>query len=52
MQHFLEDLLDWQDGDSEAVARRTAQAAKEPLEGVGAKVIRREVGGPSRSYRG
>jgi bacterioferritin (cytochrome b1) len=43
----VEDLLDWQDGDSETVAKRTAQAAKEHLEGVGAKVIRIEVGDPS-----
>jgi hypothetical protein len=43
----VEDLLDWQDGDSETVARRTAQTAKERLEGVGARVIRIEVGDPS-----
>src|ERR687895_2522626 len=43
----VEDLLDWQDGDSETVARLTAQAAKEHLEGVGARVIRMEVGDPS-----
>jgi bacterioferritin (cytochrome b1) len=43
----VEDLLDWQDGDSETVARRTAQVAKEHLEGVGARVIRIEVGDPS-----
>ena len=43
----VEDLLDWQDGDSEAVAKRTAQTAKEHLEGVGAKIIRTEVGDPS-----
>ncbi|HUC99991.1 MAG TPA: ferritin-like domain-containing protein [Candidatus Polarisedimenticolaceae bacterium] len=43
----VEDLLDWEDGDSETVARRTAQAAKEHLEGIGARVIRIEVGDPS-----
>ena len=43
----VEDLLDWQDGDNEAVAKRTAQTAKEHLEGVGANVIRTEVGDPS-----
>jgi bacterioferritin (cytochrome b1) len=43
----VEDLLDWQDGDSEAVAKRTAEAAKEHLAGVGAKVTRTEVGDPS-----
>jgi nucleotide-binding universal stress UspA family protein len=43
----VEDLLDWQDGDNEAVAKRTAQIAKEHLEGVGANVIRTEVGDPS-----
>ena len=43
----VEDLLDWQDGDNETVAKRTAQTAKEHLEGVGARVIRTEVGDPS-----
>jgi bacterioferritin len=43
----VEDLLDWQDGDNETIAKRTAQAAKEHLEGVGAKVVRMEVGDPS-----
>lgn len=43
----VEDLLDWQDGDSQTVAKRTAQTAKEHLEGVGARVIRTEVGDPS-----
>jgi len=42
-----EELLDWQEGDSTAVAKQTAQAAKEQLERVGAKVIRSEVGDPS-----
>ena len=43
----VEDLLDWQDGDNEAIAKRTAQTAKEHLEGVGAKIVRTEVGDPS-----
>jgi len=43
----VEDLLDWQDGDSETIAKRTAQAAKEHLEKVGAKVARTEVADPS-----
>ena len=43
----VEDLLDWQDGDAETVATRTAQAAKDHLERVGAKVARTEVGDPS-----
>jgi bacterioferritin len=43
----IEYLLDWQDGDAETVATRTAQAAKDHLERVGAKVARTEVGDPS-----
>ncbi len=43
----VEDLLDWQDGDNETIAKRTAQTAKEHLEGMGAKVVRTEVGDPS-----
>jgi hypothetical protein len=43
----VEDLLDWQDGDNETVAKRTAQAVKEHLEKVGAKVTRTEVADPS-----
>jgi bacterioferritin len=43
----VEDLLDWQDGDNETVAQRTAQTAKNHLEEVGAKVVRTEVGDPS-----
>lgn len=31
----VEDLLDWQEGDNEAIAKRTAQTAKHHLEGVG-----------------
>ena len=43
----VEDLLDWQDGDSETIAQRTAQAAKDHLAGAGAKVARTEVGDAS-----
>src|SRR5918997_1061255 len=43
----MEDLLDWQDGDNETIAKRTAEAAKQHLEGVGARVVRAEVGDPS-----
>jgi bacterioferritin len=43
----VEDLLDWQDGDNESIARRTAQTAKEHLERVGAKVVRADIGDPS-----
>jgi bacterioferritin (cytochrome b1) len=43
----VEDLLDWQDGDSETIARRTAQTAKDHIERVGAKVVRTEVGDAS-----
>jgi len=43
----VEDLLDWQDGDSETIAKRTAQAAKDHLAGVGANVARTEVGDAS-----
>jgi bacterioferritin len=43
----VEDLLDWQDGDSETIAMRTAQAAKDHLAGAGAKVARTEVGDAS-----
>lgn len=43
----VEDLLDWQDGDSGTIAKRTAQAAQDHLAGVGAKVARTEVGDAS-----
>ena len=43
----VEDLLDWQDADSETIAKRTAQTAKDHLEAVGARVIRTEMGDPS-----
>src|ERR1041385_1734484 len=41
------DLLDWQEGDDQTIAKRTAQAAKEALAGAGANIIRAEVGDPS-----
>lgn len=43
----VEDLLDWQEGDSETVAKRTAQAAKAHLESAGARIVRAEIGDPS-----
>ena len=43
----VEDLLDWQEGDNETIAERTAQAAKDHLMRVGAKVARTEVGDAS-----
>ena len=43
----VEDLLDWQDGDSETIAKRTARAAQDHLAGVGAKVARTAVGDAS-----
>jgi bacterioferritin len=43
----VEELLDWQDGNDQSIAKRTAQTAKDHLEGVGAKVIRTEVGDSS-----
>src|SRR5258706_2704138 len=43
----VEDLLDWQEGNNQSIAKRTAQIAKEHLEGVGAKVVRTEVGDSS-----
>jgi bacterioferritin len=42
-----EDLLDWQDGDDQSIAKRTAQAAKEELEKARAKVVRTEIGDPA-----
>ena len=33
----VEDLLDWQEGNDQSIAKRTAQIAKEHLEGVGEK---------------
>ena len=41
------DLLDWQEGDDQTIAKRTAQAAKDALAGAGANIIRAEVGDPS-----
>jgi len=43
----VEDLLDWQNGDGESIAKATAQSAKDHLEKIGAKVIRTEVGDPA-----
>jgi len=43
----VEELLDWQEGNDQSIAKRTAQTAKEHLEGVGAKVVRTEVGDSS-----
>ena len=40
----VEELLDWQEGNDQSIAKQTAQTAKEHLEGVGAKVVRTEVG--------
>ena len=42
----IEDLLDWQQDDSETVAKSTADAAKLHLEKIGAKIVRVEVGDP------
>jgi bacterioferritin (cytochrome b1) len=42
----VEDLLEWQPDDSEAVARRTGEAARAQLETIGARVVRVEVGDP------
>lgn len=43
----VEDLLDWQDGDNETIAKQTAQNAKEHLERLGARVVRADIGDPS-----
>ena len=43
----VEELLDWQEGNDQSIAKGTAQTAKEHLEGVGAKVVRTEVGDSS-----
>jgi bacterioferritin len=43
----VEDLLDWQDGDNETIAKQTAQTAKEHLERLGARVARADIGDPS-----
>src|SRR5207249_5796770 len=43
----VEDLLDWQDGDSKTIAERTADAAKARFEELGAVVIRATVADPS-----
>jgi bacterioferritin len=41
------DLLDWQEGDDESIAKRTAQSAKEQLERAGANIVRTGIGDPS-----
>jgi len=41
------DLLDWQEGDDESIAKRTAQAAKEGLEKAGASIVRANIADPS-----
>ena len=43
----VEELLDWQDGDNQTIAKQTAQTAKEQLAKAGAKVVRIDVGDPS-----
>jgi bacterioferritin len=43
----VEDLLDWQEGDSTLVARRNAETARTHLNGVGANVLRISVGDPA-----
>ena len=43
----VEELLDWQEGDSHAVARRNAETARTHLNGVGANVLRISIGDPS-----
>lgn len=43
----VEDLLDWEDGDSRTIADRTAAAAKARFEELGAVVIRATVANPS-----
>jgi bacterioferritin len=43
----VEELLDWQEGAPESVARRTAQTAREHLERAGAKIVRSDVGDSS-----
>lgn len=42
----VEDLLELQTDESEAVAKRTAEAARTHLEAIGARVVRTEVGDP------
>src|SRR5215217_8597777 len=43
----VEDLLDWQTGDSKTIARRTAETAKVHLEEIGARITRSVVGDAS-----
>ncbi len=42
----VEDLLEWQPDDSQTIAKRTGEAARAHLEGIGARVVRVEVGDP------
>ncbi len=43
----IEDLLDWQEGDSRTMATRVAETAKARMEEIGATVIHARVGDPS-----
>jgi GABA permease len=43
----IEELLDWQDGDANSVAKRVGEAAKTQLNAVGANVVRISIGDPS-----
>jgi len=43
----VEDLLDWQEGDSQTIARRTAEAVRAKLSEMGVKVVRTTTGDPS-----
>jgi bacterioferritin (cytochrome b1) len=43
----VEDLLDWQEGDSQTIARRTGEAARAKLAEMGVKVVHTATGDPS-----
>jgi len=43
----IEDLLDWEDGDPQAIAQRTAERAEAAWADLGATVIQAKVGDPS-----
>jgi bacterioferritin len=43
----VEELLDWQEGDSRTIARRSAEMARTHLGGVGANLLRIDIGDPS-----
>ena len=43
----VEELLDWQDGDANRVAKRSGETAKTHLNGVGANILRISIGDPS-----